>query len=62
MDELDVGTGADNITVNRKYGGTSSNPNHNTNPTVKSGGTGRESKINSRPDHHGQVTNRAYVQ
>ena len=36
MDELDVGTGADNITVNRKYGGTSSNPNHNTNPTVKS--------------------------
>ena len=29
---------------------------------VISGGSGRESKINSRPDHHGQLTNRAYVQ
>ena len=62
MDELDVGTGADDIKVNRKYGGTTSNPTHNTNPQVISGGSGRESKINSRPDHHGQLTNRAYVQ
>jgi len=62
MDELDLGTGADNIKLNRRYGGTASNPTHNTNPLVISGGEGRESKINSRPDHHGQVTNRAYVQ
>ena len=34
MDELDVGTGADEIRVNRKYGGTSGNPNHNTNPKL----------------------------
>ncbi len=62
FDEVEIGTGADDVTVNLKYGGVAQNPLVNIDKSVISGGSGRVSKINSRPDHHGQITNRAYVQ
>ena len=49
--DLDVGN---NLPITRTYGGTIYN--------VVSGHSGRNTKINSYPDHHGQLTDRAYVQ
>ena len=49
--DLDVGN---NSPITRTYGGTIYN--------VVSGHSGRNTKINSYPDHHGQLTDRAYVQ
>ena len=49
--DLDVGN---NLPITRTYGGTIYN--------VVAGHDGRNTKINSYPDHHGQLTDRAYVQ